>query len=1484
MAIYSKHRTGKNLTITNISSENFIVNVQFDKYCCSSCEDCSDCNFLNILDTVVVPGGHIDIVLNDGKYLVAIEKNNHIIDSFEYNIYEELKEEVIVNVFDTFCDDCIECKKPKTCQQEKIDSFINDQSSIESILTYSLLKGYSNNAVFTNYLQSAFNYYKCDFVTTGANQRNYLKYFGRHSDKYDLFGKFAMIYYIGFYLMETLEDEINATSLCTSFRITEIKTCLNKYGIMFGKLDELFKSFLDFFTEKPVIINSDFYIDLPVTGQTPEKLCVEDTAFLSANGTDIQYSIITSLPTSGTLFVTDFVTGEEFPVELNKEYFTPFIPGNCTYKYVPNETSNSENPYDNFTFKVAGEEILLGLKAQSEYSEDGVISIHTKTLGNSGSVTTMADQYTPVGANLITSIGVTPPITDGIANKNILPIGTTYTWETTPVVSAAGIRPAVIVVTYSDGSRDKVGITIETRAAISYSFTKGIYLNQTDRGTISGTENGNYVAGYTISISATASAGFRFVRWRNTTTGAKASASPQYTFGMPVGGISLEAVFEVIPVGNFQFTADIYQNQTAYGDITGTTTSGSYPENTEMILRATPKAGYKFKQWQGLLNNVTPILKTAANTTVALTGNITISAVFEKIIVTTYAFSKGVFDDINGTVSGTADGNYPPGTAITVIASPDEGYFLDYWWDTINTVSYNNPYTFFMPQSDVRVEAVFNAVVVPLGRNISTSIGILPAASEGISNKSSLPEGTSYSWEISPSVATLGNKNGTIKIIYPNGQIYYISIIVQVLQSISVKSISLLSGALSNCPKVGGTDVLLYVSENLNGVVSPIPNALVTFGSAEGYTGNDGVARLNLDLFQYADNDIITPTVRKNGISLEITETFTVNACSNACLNPVIQEVIIHQRAVGTSFPYFEFVLSDMAGTIYPDATELTLYYSFNGADWSNKSVTTVGNNHSIDFTQSGYFGTTFPIFFKVEVNGGTDSCDTIHSSGILEDNITLDALPALDFIFIPANSGRVVQGTDSSVEGVNKDVIFEINGAFEYVSATDGTNPITATLLGGGINGETYSFNYFFSAAKTITITSQASVTTGYVDAKILPAEAGEIVSGIGSYSLSDGADVTFRIYPSATLTDVRDALGNLVSYTEVGQPDSNGQIYTFNVVVTGNHSFSINADLIYSITKVGSSDVSNCDKMQEISVLVEKNGVPLTSGAVVSFYDKYPMPVPVSANAFGVYSFQDNLSGHLVGETIKASLSVNGVEVITKQTIATVVACGEFLADTNTPQIDSQGLILVKGDPYPATPLEFLMNMLIGMQSIAWGGSYQTSTVGITYWDIIITYADGSKDLEKLKVEILEFPFAATATIVESQMTIPNPIFYLSERMEFDTEISVYFTSKSTIDNHVIGFKQINMKIDKYTGTPHVTSSYGSLQQGYKDVPNSYEVMELLEIRYNGAIADGPILSVNNGSTPSPIVNGGYQEGATFTAIVNGLTYYFTLNLRIY
>lgn len=112
---------------------------------------------------------------------------------------------------------------------------------------------------------------------------------------------------------------------------------------------------------------------------------------------------------------------------------------------MPNETSNSENPYDNFTFKVAGEEILLGLKAQSEYSEDGIISIHTRTLGGGDSSNqTLAEQYSPMGVNLTTSIGIVPLVTDGISNKDAMPSGTTYTWETTPVVSAAGIRPAVI--------------------------------------------------------------------------------------------------------------------------------------------------------------------------------------------------------------------------------------------------------------------------------------------------------------------------------------------------------------------------------------------------------------------------------------------------------------------------------------------------------------------------------------------------------------------------------------------------------------------------------------------------------------------------------------------------------------------------------------------------------------------------------------------------------------------------------------------------------------------------------------------------------------------------------------------------------------------------------------------------------------------------------------------------------------------------------
>ncbi|WP_260308377.1 Rib/alpha-like domain-containing protein, partial [Lactobacillus johnsonii] len=73
---------------------------------------------------------------------------------------------------------------------------------------------------------------------------------------------------------------------------------------------------------------------------------------------------------------------------------------------------------------------------------------------------TDADKYTPEGQDVNTKTGVVPNPAEGIKNKSDLPDGTKYTWKDTPDVSTAGDKPATVVVSYPDGSKDEVPVTI----------------------------------------------------------------------------------------------------------------------------------------------------------------------------------------------------------------------------------------------------------------------------------------------------------------------------------------------------------------------------------------------------------------------------------------------------------------------------------------------------------------------------------------------------------------------------------------------------------------------------------------------------------------------------------------------------------------------------------------------------------------------------------------------------------------------------------------------------------------------------------------------------------------------------------------------------------------------------------------------------------------------------------------------------------------
>ncbi|OYS98222.1 hypothetical protein CBG24_09470, partial [Limosilactobacillus reuteri] len=68
---------------------------------------------------------------------------------------------------------------------------------------------------------------------------------------------------------------------------------------------------------------------------------------------------------------------------------------------------------------------------------------------------TDADKYTPEGQDVNTKTGVVPNPAEGIKNKSDLPDGTKYTWKDTPDVTTAGDKPATVVVSYPDGSKDE---------------------------------------------------------------------------------------------------------------------------------------------------------------------------------------------------------------------------------------------------------------------------------------------------------------------------------------------------------------------------------------------------------------------------------------------------------------------------------------------------------------------------------------------------------------------------------------------------------------------------------------------------------------------------------------------------------------------------------------------------------------------------------------------------------------------------------------------------------------------------------------------------------------------------------------------------------------------------------------------------------------------------------------------------------------------
>lgn len=126
---------------------------------------------------------------------------------------------------------------------------------------------------------------------------------------------------------------------------------------------------------------------------------------------------------------------------------------------------------------------------------------------------------------------------------------------------------------------------------------------------------------------------------------------------------------------------------------------GSYYAGDSVTLTATPDEGYEFAGWfkgEEKVSDENPY-------TFTVNGNITLKALFVRIV----RYSLTVTAGENGKISGSASGEYEAGEKISVTATPDEGFLFAGWFRGEEKVSDSATYEFVMPAEAVALTAKF---------------------------------------------------------------------------------------------------------------------------------------------------------------------------------------------------------------------------------------------------------------------------------------------------------------------------------------------------------------------------------------------------------------------------------------------------------------------------------------------------------------------------------------------------------------------------------------------------------------------------------------------------------------------------------------------------------------------------------------------------------------------------------------------------------
>ena len=385
-----------------------------------------------------------------------------------------------------------------------------------------------------------------------------------------------------------------------------------------------------------------------------------------------------------------------------------------------------------------------------------------------------SDEFTPAGQDVPAKHGETPKAEDGIANKGDLPDGTKYDWKTPVDTTTPGDKPGTVVVTYPDGTKDEVPVTVKVKPQ-SDEFTPNGQDVPAKHGETPKAEDG-------IANKGDLPDGTKF-DWKtpvDTTTPGDKSGTVVVTY--PDGTKDEVPVTVKVKPQSDEFTPNGQDVPAKHGETPkaedGIANKGDLPDGTKY-------------DWKTPVDTSTPGDKPGTVVVTYPDGTKDEVPVTVKVKPQSDEFTpqpKDVSTDHGKTPKaedGVANkGDLPDGTK--------------YDWKTPvdTTTPGDKPGTVVVTYPDGTKDEVPVTVHVgsqsdlynPDGQNLNVKQGDQPEASKGIANRGNLPEGTTYDWKTPVDTSTVGDKPATVVVTYPDGSKDEVPVTVKVTEKLHVKT------------------------------------------------------------------------------------------------------------------------------------------------------------------------------------------------------------------------------------------------------------------------------------------------------------------------------------------------------------------------------------------------------------------------------------------------------------------------------------------------------------------------------------------------------------------------------------------------------------------------------------------------------------------------------------------------------------------------